>query len=897
MGSAAALIDLISDAVLCLDVRGQIERVNAPAEVLFGYAARGLLEQPVHRVLPALGGSDGTDAFALSLRLRELGPEFTARRADGSTVQVRVQEVEGTDSTRIWIVRPVASTPSKRRSAASAADTAPPRTPPVLTGAPLTALLNIAADAIIVMDPHQRICLFNHGAEQIFGYTSAEMLGQPLDRLLPERFRMRHAQLVRNFAHDALPSRSMGERRSVVGLRANGEEFAAEASITRIDTEGGVSFAVILRDISARTRAEADLRASQRLLRTVFNALPLWTTVKDRNQRYIMTNRKVLEDIGISEEELLESNTLGLRYGTEEDKAWVHRLDREILDGKSRYVTAEIPVHLHDGPQRTYQSIKVPLLDEQEQVAGVVSVSLDITERKQAESALRASEERYRYLVQGFMEGIVIHRGSVPLFVNPALAALFGFDSPAAIMQLGDLGVLVDGTDEDGTQQRSGMWQEAQAIGAVGRQFTGVRRDGTTIRLEMFSHPIEWQGEAVTQSVLLDITERERLEAQLRQAQKMEAVGQLAGGTAHDFNNLLQVMRGYAELVSQHANDPKRVQRHAANILRATEGGAHLVRQLLAFSRRDVLRPSTQNVNELVDEAIKMLRRVIPENIELRFQPVRPSPKIYGDGALLQQVLINLCVNARDAMPHGGRLTLRASEGELEPERRTRLGLTEPGPYVIIEVTDTGTGIAPNDVSRIFEPFFSTKEAGKGTGLGLAMAYGSVRQHNGMIEVETEVDKGTTFRIHLPVGARTSPRVAEKAQQPAAGGSECILVVEDSGMVLRMLREVLSGAGYRVLTAADGAEGLEVYLRNVDKIQLVVTDLVMPRMSGSDLYDRIRELGHEVPVLFSTGYSASVVDADFMSRHGKSLLYKPYRPEALLRSVRVALERGPEQRS
>ncbi|HEX9844165.1 MAG TPA: PAS domain S-box protein [bacterium] len=903
--SVAPLLDVISDAALCLDDQGRIERLNAPVEALFGYPSHELVGRPVGRLLPALESCGNGGLRERSACLRETGGAITAHRADGSTLPVRVTEAQwGNGNGRVWVVRPIPDTPGSEERAAGgvvggvadgvvggvADDTRSDG-----THARLTALLNLATDAIIGIDEQHRVVLFNRGAEEVFGYTPGEMLGQPLARLLPQRFRERHEEQMRAFACGERDSRAMNERRSVMALRRNGEEFAAEASITRILADGRVTMAVILRDVSARTKAVAELRANQRLLRTVFHALPLWITVKDREQRYIMTNRKVLEDIGIGEADLLGTNTLGLHYGTESDKIRVHQLDREILDGRSRFVTGEIPVHLPDGSLRTYQSIKVPLLDEGEQIAGVVNVSLDVTDRKQAEAALRASEERFRHLVQGFLEGIVIHRGFVPLFVNPAMAALFGYDSPEAIMQLGDLGVLVDPRARDAERQGPGLWEETSAIGAVGHQYTGLRRDGTPIRLEMFSHPIEWQGEQVMQSVLIDISQRERLEAQLRQAQKMEAVGQLAGGTAHDFNNLLQVVRGYSELASHDAGNPERVRKHLAQILRATEGGAHLVRQLLAFSRRDVLRPRTLNVNELVDEAIKMLRRVIPEHIELRFEPAQPPPQAYADGALLQQVLINLCVNARDAMPDGGRLTLRTAMGELEPERRARLGLNEPGPYVTIEVADTGTGITPEDLAHIFEPFFSTKEAGQGTGLGLAMAYGSVQQHNGMIDVETALGTGTTFRIHLPAGAGDAAQLAADAQLPVVGGNECVLVVEDSGMVLRVLCEALQQAGYRVLTARDGEEGLDVFLQHAEEVQLVVTDLVMPRMSGRDLYNRIRELEYEVPIVFSTGYSASVVDAHFMTRHARSILHKPYRPEELLRLVRIALERGAER--
>jgi two-component system, cell cycle sensor histidine kinase and response regulator CckA len=917
LSGAAELLDALHEAVLVLDRQGRIARVNAPACALFGYAEGELLRRPVTAVLPAASlpaaPRRGSGRVPAAWPTPPPSPA-QAHCRDGSLLRVRItpaREGSGARGRPAWVVHPVNAqpvqaalaphaAPQAAAAAHAAADAAvsaapaaaPPAAPSITADAAqqFAALLNMATDAILSVDQSQRLTLFNRGAEEIFGYRAEEVLGRPFDLLIPPRFRERHGHWVRAFARDPRDSRRMNERSHIYGLRANGEEFVAEASITRLTVNGATLYSALLRDVTDREQALAALHASQRLLRTAFDALPLWITVKDRAGLYIMTNQRVLEDVGTSEDALLGLTSEQLPYGTAEDRKVLIELDGRILSGSARTISAEVPVHPDGGPPRVRQVIKVPLLDDAEQVTGVVTVSMDITERKRAEAELRASEERYRYLVEGFIEGIAIHRGDVPLFVNRAFAALFGYATAEAVLALGSLGALVEAPEPDAGAAARALWYDAAApeLGAV--PFTGVRLDGSHVRIEKFSRVIQWQGRSAIQSVLVDVTERERLEAQLRQAQKMEAVGQLAGGVAHDFNNLLQVVRGYAELATHRVTDAGRMRDYLTQILRATEGGSHLVRQMLTFSRRDVLRPRALDVNELVDDALKMLRRVIPEHIELRFKPAAPLPTVHADRGMIEQALINLCVNARDAMPDGGLLTLRTSLENLGDEHRTRDGLLKPGRYVVIEVADTGTGIAPEHLGRIFEPFFTTKEAGRGTGLGLSMAYGSIQQHGGTIAVQSELGQGTTFRMHLPVNGEAAAQPPPPGAAAPRGGDECILVAEDSGMVLGLLGELLRGEGYRILEARDGEEALQTFLSHQDEVQLAILDLVMPRLSGAEVYRRIRGLRPALPVLFSTGYSASVVDTAFLEQHRERIIHKPYHPDELYRRVRVALQ-------
>jgi len=380
-----------------------------------------------------------------------------------------------------------------------------------------------------------------------------------------------------------------------------------------------------------------------------------------------------------------------------------------------------------------------------------------------------------------------------------------------------------------------------------------------------------------------------RLQTQLRQAQKMEAVGQLAGGVAHDFNNLLQVIRGYTELslAIPGVDDPVRT--NLQEVAKAANRAAMLVDQLLAFSRRESIRPEPLDINSLVADVIQMLRRIIGEQIELRVISDPDLQFVLADRTQLQQVLLNLCVNARDAMAQGGVLTIRtASDHVDEPSCHDRPWST-PSDYVTISVADTGTGIEPELRERIFEPFFTTKDVGEGTGLGLATVYGIVEQHSGWVEVDSTVGAGSTFRVFLPACPPPEPSATAPSVEPSVvGGHETILLAEDDDLVRNLNTTVLQGAGYRVLVARDGEEAMDVWHKHRDTIELAILDVVMPKRGGRDVFNAIAVGGRDIPVLFSTGYDYSALEDDYLPT-GCAVLQKPYSPTDLLRRVRQML--------
>jgi len=417
--------------------------------------------------------------------------------------------------------------------------------------------------------------------------------------------------------------------------------------------------------------------------------------------------------------------------------------------------------------------------------------------------------------------------------------------------------------------------------------------NGRVVTFEDTTSFVELRGQdPLLLGLFRDVTAQKRLEDQLRQAQKMEAIGQLAGGVAHDFNNILTVIHGHASLLGAGGNLSPASSRSSQQIIQAAERAAGLTRQLLTFSRRQVMQPRRLDMNEVVNNMTKMLARILGEDINLQLNYFPQPALVQADAGMMEQVLLNLSVNSRDAMPNGGQLSLRIAVLDLDACHLAHHPDARPGRFVCLSAMDTGCGIPQENLRRIFEPFFTTKEVGKGTGLGLATVYGIVKQHQGWIEVETSVGKGTTFKVFLPCCNEVSGTVAEPAAQPAVrGGTETILVVEDETPVRELVCNLLEAHGYKILQAESGVKALEVWSQSKDRVDLVLTDLVMPdRMNGRELAERLWSERPKLKVIFTSGYSADVVGKDFVLRGGLNYLQKPYHPQQLAVTVRDCLD-------
>jgi PAS domain S-box-containing protein len=515
----------------------------------------------------------------------------------------------------------------------------------------------------------------------------------------------------------------------------------------------------------------------------------------------------------------------------------------------------------------------------------------DVTAAREATEALRQSEERYRLALQATQE-IMYDWDMVAgtLVWNQAVTRVLGWD----LDEFGDTLDAWSGFIHPEDLERVGA--DLDAAIASGEVFTSeyrFRRKSGDWALVLDRGLIlhDETGKAVRMvGAMSDLTARRALELQLQQAQRMEAVGQLAGGIAHDFNNLLTAILGSTELAQQLLPPDHLALDELATIHRTVERAAELTRGLLAYARRQVLSNVELDLNEVIRQAIPLLRRMIPENIDIRFTPDPDIGTVRGDRGQLTQILVNLCVNARDAMPEGGAIRVRTANVSPATASKVSGPGGSGGRQVRLTVADTGRGIAKQDLPHVFEPFFTTKEVGQGTGLGLAVVYGVVAQHNGTIDVETAVGRGTTFWIHLPVVPGSGVRAPSQPEHPASGGPETILVVEDEPEVRATLVQILTGLGYRVLQAPDGVDALAVLEGASARVDLVITDVVMPRMGGKELFAAVSRRSEPPLFLFSSGYAEALVNQQLGAQGDLAFLSKPYGIQDLARKVREVLD-------
>jgi len=521
--------------------------------------------------------------------------------------------------------------------------------------------------------------------------------------------------------------------------------------------------------------------------------------------------------------------------------------------------------------------------------ARLISVN-DVSRGVLAEKALRQSDANFRTLIQSAPLAIVtLDRNGLVQMWNPAAEHLFGWREAEVLNR-----PLLIVPENDIDEHRLLLARATGGEPVVGIERTRWRKDGTGVLVSISVAPLRDDRGGATGFIAtyMEVGTRRALEEQFRHAQKMESVGRLAGGVAHDFNNLLTVILGYGHMLRAMDTLDASVASGVAEIVDAAERAADLTRQLLAFSRKQLLQPEVLTLDSIVRRMGRLLRRLIGEDIELVTVIPQSTDPVRVDPAQIEQVVANLVVNSRDAMPGGGRLTIEISNVDLDETYASRRMDFQPGKYVMLAVTDTGTGMAPAVQERIFEPFFTTKEPGKGTGLGLATVYGIVKQSGGDVWAYSEPGTGTTFKVYLPAVRTTDPSEAEaSAVIPSVGGAETILLVEDEEKVRVLAAGILKAAGYHVFQARTGDEALLILRQRPDEIHLLLTDAVLPRVSGEQLAKRAVEIRPGIRLLFMSGYTDTAVVANGVITEGNVFLQKPFTPEILLKKTREALGR------
>jgi PAS domain S-box-containing protein len=509
-------------------------------------------------------------------------------------------------------------------------------------------------------------------------------------------------------------------------------------------------------------------------------------------------------------------------------------------------------------------------------------------ERKLAEKALQESEERYSTMFNSSPNAAFVHKGGVIYYVNEMTLKIFGYDRDEVIGKT----VFKFIADDSKDLVAKNMQRRLAGEDVESYEVKLITKSKEIRYFLLNSSVIPYEKEKAFLVILSDITERKKLGAQLIQAQKMEAVGQLAGGIAHDFNNILQAIIGYGHVLKMKMKEDDPLKSYADHILLLSDRAANLTQSLLAFSRKQLIDPRPVDLNEIIRKVDKLLSRIIGEDIQFRMALSGKDLIVMADPMQIEQVLMNLATNARDAMPEGGYLTIETEMVDIDHEFIKKHGYGMEGDYALIAVTDTGAGMDRGTMEKIFQPFFTTKEVGKGTGLGLSMIYGIIKQNNGYINVYSEPGQGTTFKIYLPLIREKAEEIIPQVIQPVERGTETVLLAEDASDVRVFTKMYLEELGYKVIEATDGEDATNKFISDKDKIQLVLLDVIMPKKNGKEVYYAIKKIRPDIKALFMSGYTADVMHEQGIIEKGFKFILKPFSPTKLSEKIREVLKNG-----
>jgi two-component system cell cycle sensor histidine kinase/response regulator CckA len=773
-----------------------------------------------------------------------------------------------------------------------------------------------APDGWSIVDTEHRVLWANETFFRMFGYDAGEVAGQILENLVVPPERLAESQWMSEVL-------ARGERVNLETRRRKKDGTLLDVSLTcaPLLRDGKIAgFSAGYHDISDRKRMEALSSALYRVAERSSSAHDL--------QQFFAAVHGIVQELIYARNfyiALYDSSTdlLTFPYFVDEQDSppAPKKLARGLTDflirkGQPLLATPEVLQGMEDRGEvarngsRSLDWMGVPLQVNSHTFGALVvqtySANIRYGERdkeiltfvarqvasaveiKRNEQALRISEARYRSLVQSSVYGI--YRSSLEgrfLDVNPALITMLGYGSAEEVLMLDpEKDVFVN------SEEHTFLIEEFRRTGRLdGIELKWKRKDGNSITVRISGRAVSSADEPVDvlEAIAEDVTDRRVLEDQFRQAQKMEAVGRLAGGVAHDFNNLLMVISGYAEVILANLSPDHPLHEKGRAIQLAADRATTLTRQLLAFSRKQLLELKVVDVNAIVRDMERLLQPLIGENVEFTTSLTPDAPHTRADAGQLEQVLMNLVVNAKDAMPEGGKLTIQTQSLVVDEAHRRGQTFVRPGRYVLLSVRDTGMGMDKETQSRIFEPFFTTKEKGKGTGLGLSTVYGIVKQSGGYVMVQSEEQRGTTFHIYLPRVDGVIEKHAPPVAHAARGGTETVLLVEDEESVRQLVRDTLSAKGYRVVEAENGEAGIAAAARHDGSIDLVITDVVMPGMGGRELVRQLLQLRPDAKVLYLSGYTEDAILSDGTIEHGAAFLQKPFTLQALSRKVREVL--------
>lgn len=893
------LIDTIPNPIFYKNAEGQYLGCNEAFETFTGTGRRQILGKTVYDLAP-----------------RELAESYF--RADQELfsspgIQVYENSVRHADGTERSVIFSKATYADQDGKLGGLVGTILDITPRKETEAAMAeqkrfsdSLVENSTVATFVIDARHRILIWNRACEELTGLKGGDVLGTDdhWRAFYPEK-RPCLADLIADGKESLAPEHYSSCGPSPLtpdGLHAegwyttlNGRTRYLFFHAAPIRAGSGETVAVIqtLEDLTERKLWEETVRAQQELLGNIVATIPHSVCWKDRNSTYLGCNGNFARQAEIGVPEVIVGRT-------DHDLGWSREVadfysqgDKEVMASGTPLLNVEKSLRHHDGRVTTLLMSKVPLRNDRGEVIGLLGVYQDITERKQVEERVKRTVSLLGATLESTADGIMAMDWNHQVtHYNRKFAAMWHLPErdatdpppPDTLSRI---------LDQLRTPREFVVKLTSLNAHASSRSFDFLElKDGRLV--ESFSQP-QLLDDVIVGRVwsFRDVTDRKRLEMQLRHSQKMEALGTLTGGVAHDFNNILTAIFGYLAIMKTEFLDEAGRVTYIDRTFAAAEKAAELTRSLLTYSRQQPLKREKVDLNDIVVRVGTLLERIIGEQITLTRTLSTCKLPILADGGQIEQILMNLATNGRDAMETGGELFISTDQVELDNEFIETHGYGQAGKFALLSVSDTGTGMNEETVERAFEPYFTTKETGKGTGLGLAITYGIVKQHNGYINVYSEVGKGSTFRVYLPVSDAGDTPAPQRHPAPASTGNETILLVEDNVEVRHLFRDVLTRNGYRVFEAEDGEEAVRIFRDRRAAIQLVIMDVIMPKKNGKEAYEEILAINPRIPAIFSSGYTADILSKNGIVEGATHYIAKPFSPHTLLRAIRAALAGEP----
>ncbi len=875
------LLDTIPNPIFFKDAQGGYLGCNTAFEDLFGITREEIVGKTVYDIFPpeladeyrrkdlAVFQTTGTQVYETVVQTRE------GARRNAVFHKATFSDPEGRVGGLVGVIMDITGLKQAEEALRQSEER-------------FRAIFEHAQVGISMTDLEGRYLQANQALQQFLGYTAEELMSLTFKEVthpedLPSYGRLRDTLVRGQFQHYSLEKRY---------VRKDGEIVWAQLMVALLkDAQGNPQNLISTYvDITAHKQAEEALRESEERFRAIFESAPVGISMTDLEGRVLQSNRVLQALLGYTAEELRGKDSVEIIHP--EDRPENARLGKEVLTGNQRHYFMNNRLLRKNG-EIVWGHVTVTLLrDVRGEPEYFVGTVLDITAQKQAEEELRKSEKRFRLLAETIQDVFWITTPDMwqVTYLSPGYVQVWGrprerlYQEPRSFRE----SIYPEDRERVLAEMARGReleipWSQEYRIIKPGGEVRWIQDRGFPVR-DDHSHVIMFTG------VATDITERKALEQQLLQAQKMEVAGRLAGGVAHDFNNLIMAIMGYAELMGAKILKGNPLYSYLEEIRKATDRAAGLTQQLLTFSRQQIMKPQVIDLNRVLLDLKQMLERVLGEDVDLEIMVDSGTAPVKADAGQLTQILMNLVVNARDAMPRGGRITIETAKIDFEESRHTRFALASPGPYVRLTVRDTGLGMNEETRAHIFEPFFTTKEPGKGTGLGLSTVYGIVKQSQGYIDLKSEPGRGSAFTIYLP-RLETAVHAPESAGPitKRLRGTETILLVEDEDVLRTLLGKFLRLCGYTVLEARHGGEALLLCERHQGTIHLMVTDVVMPQMSGRELADRLLPLHPGMKVLFMSGYTEDAVVHHGVAHLSMPFLQKPFKPIQLVQKIQAIL--------